>query len=318
MSLTYSAPALRTSIISLEEAILRTLAYSDIFDYPLTLQELHSYLHGVSATIEEVREYLSSLTRVESKDGYYFLSGRAEIVTLRESRAQISLHAFEHAIRYGRILGMLPFVRMVALTGSLALHNCDETADFDYMLVTSVGRVWTARAFALLLNRFAHLFGHTLCPNLVVSGQALEWQAQNLYLAREMRQMVLISGQGIYQRLFECNPWVQTFLPNALMESEGHVPQDGMPFRNPESVPVLQRFLEFLLHSPLGNWFESWEMNRKIARFTHQAGYGSETVFNADICQGNFDHHGAWARERYEKRISELRLNPSFLLVKDR
>jgi len=51
-----------------------------------------------------------------------------------------SLRAYDRALRYGRILGRLPFIRMVTLTGSLAVRNCDEAGDYDYMLVAKTGR----------------------------------------------------------------------------------------------------------------------------------------------------------------------------------
>lgn len=297
MSVTLSVSTMQLSTISLEQALLMTLAYSDIFDYPLTLKETHRYLHGVSCTLEEARICLTSSNKIECKDGYYFLPGRRHIVTLRQSREEISRRAYERAMLYGRILGKLPFIRMVAMTGSLAVRNCDETGDYDYMLVTSVGRVWTARALALLLNRFARLFGHTLCPNLIVSERSLEWPEQSLYLAREIHQMVLIVGEEVYRRVLESNQWTKNYLPN----SGSDVSQ----------VCMTSKIWKGFEHSPFIDRIEAWEMNRKIARFTRQAGFGVETVFSEDVCQGNFDHHAKWTGERYENRLRELGLETS-------
>ena len=63
---------------------------------------------------------------------------------------------------------------------------------------------------------------------------------------------------------------------------------------------------EFFLRGTLGSKFENWEMTRKIARFSKQAGFGAETVFTADVCQGNFDHHRKWTDDVYRERLSAL------------
>jgi hypothetical protein len=168
----------------------------------------------------------------------------------------------------------------------------------DFMLVTRRGRVWTARAFALLVGRIARLFGDVICPNVIVSESALEWDVKNLYAAREFAQMIPVSGQDVYVRLMQVNVWVRDFFPNFEF--------DDLPLKGQRTFPALQRLLEFLLSGWLGDLFEAWEMNRKIARFQKQAGYGLETQFNAEICQGNFDHHGAWAMEKYQARLKEI------------
>ncbi len=290
-------PAL-PNISVLEYAVLDTLAYSDVFDYPLMLGELHRYL-TVSATLPELIECLKHCENVEFRDGFYFLKGRDEIVPLRIQRERASLRAYERALRYGRILGHLPFIRMVTLTGSLAVRNCDETGDYDYMLVARTGRVWLARAFALLLNRTAHLFGETLCPNLIVSEKALEWNSHDLYSAREICQMIPIVGNDIYSCLRTTNQWTNDLLP----QTKYHLLQN-----NHEKIPTLQRLMEFFLKGKFGDMLEVWEMKRKIARFSRQEGFGIETKFNADICQGNFDHHGTWTITAYKERLERLKV----------
>ncbi len=288
----------------LENAILQTLAYSDIFDYPLTADELHRFLVA-SAARHDIEQCAVMMKNVSFKDGYYFLASRDEIVELRRRREAVSRKIFKRAMFYGRILGALPFVRMVALTGSLAMLNLSKNPDMDYMLVTKHGRVWTARAFAIVLGKIAHLFGDTICPNLIVSERALEWPLHDLYSARELCQMIPITGLDFYLRLFAANSWVESILPNAYSKTKTSKVFTRRVLRKTSEA---RRLGEFPLRGVFGDKFESWEMTRKIARFSKQAGFGAETVFTTDVCQGNFHHHRKWTHDIYQERLSLLRL----------
>lgn len=281
---------------TLERAILETLAYSDVFEYPLNLNELYRYL-PVRVEIEQLSQALDSLNGLLGKqDGFYFLAGRERITETRKQRETHSQKLMYRALKYGRILGALPFIRMVALTGSLAVLNSTKDADFDYMLVAAPNRVWMARAFALLFNRVTRLFGYTLCPNLIVSENALAWFTHDLYSARELCQMIPIMGMDIYDRLMKVNEWTKEFLPNCShdLSREQSATRIATTFKS---------FMELPLRGKLGDRIERWEMNRKIARFSKQAGFGEETVFNADMCQGNFDHHKKATWKAFDEKI---------------
>lgn len=289
------------NISSLECAILETLAYSDIFEHPLTIDELHRFL-TISAAKEDVCECVRKMDGVVSNHEYYFLADRADIVDMvdiRNQRRANSRKAYHRALFYGRILGRMPFIRMAALTGSLAMLNLSKNMDMDYMLVAQPGRVWTARAFALLFGRLARLFGDVICPNVIISENALEWNARNIYAAREFAQMIPISGADVFLRLRSANVWVKDILPNANIHSTT-LDSSSLLLNGFQSI------LESLLDGKLGNIFESWEMSRKIARFKKKKGYGAETNFSVDLCQGNFDHHGSWALKAYDERLKAL------------
>ena len=300
---------------NLSRAALHTVAYADIFDYPLTAVEIHRYLTGMSAPLDAVIQALEKENLFTRTGDYFTLPGREEIVSLRVGREAHSKKLMPRAMRYGRILGTLPYIRMVALTGSLAVMNVSGNTDFDYLLVTVPGRLWTARAFALAFNRLTRLQGYTLCPNLILSESALEWSSHDLYSARELCQMIPIAGLDVYRRFMKENDWAKEFLPNAFVDS-GLSPKSRVrvsPRRHAEGptpsagdTPALQRLFEFPLRGKLGDRFEAWEMNRKIARFQKQAGFGEETIFTAEVCQGNFDHHRATTRDSFEKRLAEF------------
>ncbi|HUG34391.1 MAG TPA: hypothetical protein VMJ90_06445 [Anaerolineales bacterium] len=301
---------------SLQRAILEALAYSDIFEHPLRLEELHRYL-PVRTDVAEVPPALDSLQgQVEKQDEFYFLTGRVDIVEIRRQREARSRELLPHSIRYGRMLGSLPFVRMVALTGSLAVLNVSKAADFDYMLVTTKGRVWTARLFAVALNRLANLFGYRLCPNLIVSETALEWPLHDLYSARELVQMIPITGMDVYYRLMKANEWARDLLPNSSHDSAKRPFGDSREERATKVATTSKSFFEFLLRSKLGDRFENWEMTRKINRFSKQPGFGEETIFTAELCQGNFHHHRKWTRDVFEEKLAALAAVPGGELLK--
>ena len=290
----------------LRRAVLEALAYSDIFEFPLRLEEIHRYL-PLRASVEQVEDALRSLDRqVGTQAGYYFLTGRAASVEIRSQREHYSRTLLPLALKYGRLLGSLPFIRMVALTGSLAVMNVSKNVDFDYMLVTVPGRLWTGRAFALLFNRITKIFGYTLCPNLIVAETALEWPGHDLYSARELYQMIPITGMDVYHKLMNANAWAKEFLPNGSHNfSRGHKATDPTGVLR-KVTTTFQALLEFPLRGKPGDRIEQWEMARKITRFSKQDGFGDETVFNAAVCQGNFHHHRKWTREIFEKKFTDM------------
>ena len=290
---------------NLLRSVFHTLAYSDVFDYPLTAGEVYCYLTSMTASLEEVTQTLADETLFTRVGNYFTLRGREEIARTRKRRAEVANQLWPKAARYGRIIAMLPFVRMVAVTGSLSMNNTAEDQDVDYLIVTAPNRLWLCRALSILVARFAKLEGVTLCPNYLVTTNALELQERSLYVAHELAQMIPLSGMEIYYRMCRLNRWVADFLPNAAFMPERF--QVVKPVQTPAR---LQRALEILLSLPFGNWLEKWEMNRKIARLRREQSASFESYFSADVCKGHIDRH----RQKTEDVLVErLRILPALI-----
>lgn len=271
----------------LSHAIFHTLAYADVFDYPLTAGEVQRYLTSIRASREEVLQALSGEECFARVGDYFTLPGRGSIVETRERRAATAARLWTQAIRYGSMIGMLPFVRMVAVTGSLAMNNTDEDNDIDFMIVTEPGRLWTVRALSLLIARVARRTGIHLCPNYLVTTNALELQDRSLYVAHELAQMIPVSGMDVYREIRSANRWVEDYLPNACDAPDLPPSLKSVPARS-----LIQRTLELVFDLQFMNRLEEWEMNRKIERLTREQSSSVESYFSADVCKGHVDRHG--------------------------
>jgi hypothetical protein len=176
---------------------------------------------------------------------------------------------------------------MVAVTGSLAMNNAEEGKDVDYMIVTAPNHLWTCRALSLLVARFAKLAGVSLCPNYLVTTNALELNERSLYVAHELVQMIPLSGMEIYREIWRLNSWIQDYLPNAFPE-----PEVKSTRKHAKRSSFFQQTVETLLNNPFGNLLEKWEMTRKMDRLTHEQSSSFESYFSADVCKGHIDRHG--------------------------
>ena len=281
----------------LSQAILHTLSYSDIFDYPLTALEVHQYLTGVKVSFEEVTQALED-GPISRTGNYFTLPGREGIVSIRADREARSQKLFPLALRYGRILGTLPYIRMVALTGSLAMRNIEDGKDIDYLIVTAPNHLWTCRALALLVARFARFGGIRLCPNYLITENALALPDQSLYAAHELAQMIPLSGMEIYTKMRHMNAWTEEYLPNA----------QGLPevFTAANTRSGLQHFLEFISKFFPVRIFEKWEMNRKIKKLSREQFSSSESSFSEDVCKGHVDMHGETTEQELRRRLHDF------------
>lgn len=285
-------------MLPVDQAILRTVLYADIFQFALTLEELHTYLiHDQAIEPEIIRAALDSAplrSVLCLHQGYVVLHQHRDYSVRRQQQEQITRRLWARAERYGHWLSYLPFVRMVALTGALAARNpVDDRDDFDYMLVTQPGRVWLSRAFAIALVRLVRLLGDEICPNYVVSQDHLR-QHQDLYVAQEIAHMVPIYGYAVYLRLWQANPWLRDYMPNATPV-----------MREMDSSRWGKGLLEYVLRLRPGDWLEAWEYRRKQHRFaTHARQVTSAARISPDEVKGHFDDHGMTIMEQYERRLA--------------
>lgn len=302
------------TLSTLERGILQAVSYSDVFDFPLTLEEIHHNLIGTSGALSDVQAALDQLVPVwlECRQDYYTLPGRLHLVAVRQRRAKSSAALWPHAIRQGRSIARFPFVRMVAVTGALSVNNAKENDDIDYLVVTDVGRLWLCRALIILLVKRAERRGELICPNYFLTTKALALPERDLFTAHELLQMVPIAGRAVFREMIALNSWAREYLPNAYANREKEQSEDDIN-------PPAKRILERALRTAAGDWLEHWEMRRKIRKFGQQAtmppaqNYGSngsevpaEVSFSADRCKGHFNRHGNQALGAYKSNLAKL------------
>jgi hypothetical protein len=149
--------------------------------------------------------------------------------------------------------------------------------------------------------RLAGLRGVSLCPNFLLTQNALDTPQHSLYAAHEFAQMVPLAGFEVYRRMWALNPWVQEFLPNA-----GPLLLPAEEASTAKPVSWLRSLLEWLLLSPLGARLERWEMDRKIRKLSRENLGNPEAVFSADLCKGHSNRHGLRTELLFDERLTHL------------
>jgi len=134
---------------NLNKNILATVCYYDVLNYPLTSFEIWKYLmkSGEQNESDHKRDLADILEKLESGapanfiekfQGFYFLKGRRELVEGRISHGKISAVKIKKLRRIVWFLKFIPFVRMIGITGRLAMKNAREKSDWDLLIVLKV------------------------------------------------------------------------------------------------------------------------------------------------------------------------------------
>ncbi len=209
-----------------KKVIFKTLLYSDIFDYPLTKEEIWNYLVFDKKILK--KDFLLNLKSekaINQKDGFYFVKNREKLITIRKKRKKYSIEKIKKAKKIIYFLSLFPTVRMVGISGSLALNNCEENEDIDLFIITEAGTLWVTRFFLVVsLKLFgsyrekkSKLVKDKFCLNMLISKDCLRLSKgrRNLFSAHEIAQVVpVFSRESTYQDFIAENLWVRDYLPN--------------------------------------------------------------------------------------------------------
>jgi len=203
---------------SRELAIARSVIYASLFDYPLTLAQLHHTLIESDQSPSEILAVYDGSARLQSivdhRDGFFFPAGRDELIAerrRREARSRRFLHQHDSMLR---LVCALPFTRLVALSGSVAHLNLEPDGDLDLFIVTRGRRVWTVTVAVLVLTKLLRR-RRVVCANFIVADSHLALEPQDLFTANQVLHLKPFIGGDLLDAFLAANPFVTRFYPNA-------------------------------------------------------------------------------------------------------
>ncbi len=251
----------------MERAILKTIIYSDIFDYPLKAWEIHKWLiSGTKSELKDVEYTLRKLVKkgvVIEKDGFYALSGRNRLFRKRQDKIKASQKFFREARIISSLFKLIPWVLLVGVSGNLAMENADAEDDIDLFVITRKNRLWISRLLILFIlallekRRSKKDFGKSaagkFCVNLMLEEDQLEQQNKDLYISHEVLQMKpLWDREGIYANFLESNMWVFGYLANWLAAPMGGRPLGGKKNNTSKVINFVEEGVQFLQRRYMG------------------------------------------------------------------
>lgn len=292
---------------SSQKTIIQTLIYSDIFDYPLTREEVWKY--AISEQPLHQANFLNKLLKPSFPyiyhRGFYVLKSRKEVISLRLSRQIIAQQKLFIAKQVSKLLSLIPTVRFIGITGTLSMLNTDEEDDIDFFIITQHNTIWITRLLILALlecigkrrKRGEVKAQDKICVNLIIDEAALALPVtlQEIYTAHEVVQIQpLFDRNNTYVKFLHKNVWVTNFLPNAIKVS------DYQSNRVTRKIGIYTLILCYfvILFNPFAKILQLWYMKKQ---------YTSDIINDNMLAFFEEDTRRKVLRE-YERRVKEYKI----------
>ncbi|MEZ4788612.1 MAG: hypothetical protein R2811_01205 [Flavobacteriales bacterium] len=203
---------------SVGSAVMRVLAYFDVFAHPLRTDEILRFLPQLAADpscITSALLVLEAQGLVHRSGVYWALADvevRAEQRLVCERRARSRM---PKAALMSRRIARFPFVRAVFISGSLSKGVLAADGDIDFFVVTTPGRLWVARTLLMLYKKIFLLNSRRdFCVNYFLDSEHLTVEDRNRYTATEVVTLIPMYGNGTTEAFFARNAWAFGMYPN--------------------------------------------------------------------------------------------------------
>jgi hypothetical protein len=206
------------SVSSLGKSIIKTLAYYDIFNYPLTAEEIYHNLgtnHVSSLDVENEIEKLCKDVLIFKKNNFYLLTNNDKYITRRIDGNKLAEKRINSAYRMTNFISKFPYVRAILLSGSISKGYMEKDSDVDYFIITHPNRLWVTRLLLMLFKKIFLLNSRKIfCINYFVDTESLEIEEKNIFTATELTTLIPTYGTELYEALYSKNIWIREFYPN--------------------------------------------------------------------------------------------------------
>ena len=257
-----SYPLINKDLSEVKENILATLAYFDMFNYPLTRAEVYLFLKN-KHPYEVFEDALRCLTvdgAIHQFDRFYTLKKDHYCIIRRNEGNKKAAELIKVAEKVGSILIRFPYVSGIAISGSLSKNFADELSDIDLFIITAKNRLWIARTIMHCFKKLTFLVNkeHYFCMNYYVDEQQLEIAEKNIYTAIEIGTLIPLQGDLVFERFYTANAWTRNFLPNKNMR---------VATAKPAKRSFLKSMIEALFFNHPGNAIDTMLMRITAGRW---------------------------------------------------
>jgi predicted nucleotidyltransferase len=260
-----SYPLINKNLSEIKENILAALAYFDMFNYPLTRAEVYLFLenkHDYELFDTAVQNLLDEGI-IYQFDKFYTLKNDQYLIVRRNEGNKRAIELIAIAEKVGNLLIKFPYVRGIAISGSLSKNFADENSDVDLFIITEKNRLWIARTIMHCFKKLTFLVNkeHLFCMNYYIDMQQLEITEKNIYTAIEVGTLIPLQGDIIFDKFFAANTWTRKFLPNKNMRISS-----AKPVKN----SIFKVLFERLLNIPFGNTIDNLLMKVTANRWSRK------------------------------------------------
>lgn len=313
----------------LQQAILRTLCYFDIFEYPLTCEELRRFLWqpGTLVASPELNEAVADLEkigRIEADSGYYFLPGSRHSVARREQAVRTVDVKLRIAKKAAKKLRFIPFVQAIFVTNSVAAGVARRDSDIDLFIVITQKRLWIARLFILaVLDIFHARPSHkkstdALCPCFLITDDSLDLSRvalpqPDVYLTYWLHQLVPLYDPGhVYTHFMTVNGWAGQYIPQAMRPyqlSEQYRVEDSVISRS------VKKFFERAWAGVYGDTIQSLAKQVQAGRVEknyggYRGGQSTNVVVDDTMVKTHVNDRREHYRRLWEERVERYASSP--------
>ncbi|MFN8348960.1 MAG: hypothetical protein U0X91_28425 [Spirosomataceae bacterium] len=239
------------------DELLKVLIYYDMFQYPLTKEELYERSKLSKEEVERGIKGLLAANKIFRFGPFYSLQNNSSIVAARIQRNQLAEKSIPKARFIAKIVANFPYIRGLFLSGSISKDCMDKDSDIDFFIVAAPNRLWIARLACILFKKI-FLLNSTkfFCFNYIIDSDHLTFEDHSLFIATEISTLIPVYGEEYYTAIRDKNDWVADFFPNFPKRKTIEVYK---------SRPVMQKVAESLFNNSFGDRLDTWLLKKTLS-----------------------------------------------------
>lgn len=223
-----------------------------MFNYPLTVGEIYLFTKRryKSQDFNQAIKCLSESKSIFQFDKFYSLKNNPDLVVRRREGNKKAAEMILIAEKVSKLLICFPYVRGIAISGSLSKNFADDNSDIDLFIITAPNRLWIARTLMHLFKKLTYLVHKQdyFCMNYYVDEQQLEIVDKTLYTAIEIVTLMPLQGDTQFEQFYAANAWTRDYLPNKIMRVSS---------AKPLKLIIAKSIFEALFNNRLGNLIDN-------------------------------------------------------------